>query len=121
MKEEETLAGRCVKCLIYNLHFILDSVEIKQEPTEDEVVTENGQVKDEDDAKEAGELVSWKFYHQRQILEGWSPLEVSVGEVVPRPLPDLSTTGHIENNFSTDSICQTESTFICKMSLQCIL
>ena len=49
---------------------MLDSVEIKQEPPEDEVVTENGQNKDEDDAKEAGELVGWKCYHQWQILEG---------------------------------------------------
>lgn len=48
----------------FNLPLMLDSVEIKQEPPDDEVVTENGQAKDEDDAKEAGELVSWKFYLQ---------------------------------------------------------
>ena len=49
---------------------MLGSVEIKQEPPEDEVVTENGQTKDEDDAKEAGELVGWKCYREWQILEG---------------------------------------------------
>ena len=47
--------------MMFNLHLMLDSVEIKQEPPDDEVVTENGQAKDEDDSKEAGELVSWKF------------------------------------------------------------
>ena len=45
---------------MFNIRFMLDSVEIKQEPPEDEIVTENGQTKDEDDAKEAGELVGWK-------------------------------------------------------------
>jgi len=44
---------------MFNHHCVLESVEIKQEPPDDEVVTENGQAKDEDDAKEAGELVSW--------------------------------------------------------------
>lgn len=38
--------------------FYSSELKIKQEPTEDEDVTENGQVKDDDDAKEAGELVS---------------------------------------------------------------
>ena len=40
------------------------SADIKQEPTEDEGVTENGQVKDEDDTKEAGELVSLRCHYQ---------------------------------------------------------
>ena len=40
------------------------SADIKQEPTEDEGVTENGQVKDEDDTKEAGELVSLRCIYQ---------------------------------------------------------
>ena len=57
LKEKETLARQCFK-IMFKLHFMLDSVEIKQEPPDDEVVTENGQVKGEDDAKEAGELVS---------------------------------------------------------------
>ena len=37
---------------------MLFSAEIKQEPTEGENITENGQAKEEDDSKEAGELVS---------------------------------------------------------------
>ena len=41
--------------------FVLFSVEIKQEPTDDGDVTENGQAKEEDDSKEAGELVSSWF------------------------------------------------------------
>ena len=62
---------------MFNLHFMLDSVEIKQEPPDDEVVTENGQVKGEDDAKEAGELVSWTFYHQWQIFEGLTKVQIT--------------------------------------------
>ena len=45
----------------------LYSTEIKQEPKEEEEITENGQVKDEDDAKEAGELVSLKLHLIQQF------------------------------------------------------
>ena len=54
--------------VIFVFIFILYSTEIKQEPKEDEGITENGQVKDEDDAKEAGELVSSKLY---QMIFYW--------------------------------------------------
>ena len=47
--------------------YTLYSTEIKQEPKEEEEITENGQVKDEDDAKEAGELVSLKLHLIQQF------------------------------------------------------
>ena len=47
--------------------YTLYSTEIKQEPKEEEEITENGQVKDEDDAKEAGELVSPKLHLIQQF------------------------------------------------------
>ena len=48
--------------------YTLYSNEIKQEPKEEEEeITENGQVKDEDDAKEAGELVSPKLHLIQQF------------------------------------------------------
>ena len=48
--------------------YTLYSNEIKQEPKEEEEeITENGQVKDEDDAKEAGELVSPKLHLMQQF------------------------------------------------------
>ena len=48
--------------------YTLYSTEIKQEPKEEEEeITENGQVKDEDDAKEAGELVSSKLHLIQQF------------------------------------------------------
>ena len=52
--------------LLFTL-YILYSTEIKQEPKEEEEITENGQVKDEDDAKEAGELVSLKLHLIQQF------------------------------------------------------
>ena len=76
---------------MFNLHCMLESVEIKQEPPDDEVVTENGQAKDEDDAKEAGELVSWQFYHHWHIFEGLSKEDNLKGSV-------LETSDHIENS-----------------------
>ena len=52
--------------LLFTL-YTLYSTEIKQEPKEEEEITENGQVKDEDDAKEAGELVSLKLHLIQQF------------------------------------------------------
>ena len=43
---------------LFVLFVVLFSVQIKQEPPETESITENGQSKEEDDTKEAGELVS---------------------------------------------------------------
>ena len=52
--------------LLFTL-YTLYSTEIKQEPKEEEEITENGQIKDEDDAKEAGELVSSKLHLIQQF------------------------------------------------------
>lgn len=50
---------------------MLFSIEIKQEPTEDGDVTENGQAKEEDDSKEAGELVSPWFDIDKMPTTFW--------------------------------------------------
>ena len=52
------LASCAFELNLSSTYFVPTSVEIKEEPTEDENITENGQAKEEDDSKEAGELVS---------------------------------------------------------------
>lgn len=51
------------------LFVVLFSVEIKQEPPETESITENGQSKEEDDTKEAGELVSKDLMIKLKLID----------------------------------------------------